>query len=36
MFTIGKLASLATISTEALRYYEQEGLIVPDAKSDAG
>lgn len=36
MFTIGKLASLATISTEALRYYEQEGLIMPDAKSDAG
>lgn len=36
MFTIGKLAGLATISTEALRYYEQEGLIVPDAKSDAG
>lgn len=36
MFTIGKLAGLTDISTEALRYYEQEGLIAPDAKSDAG
>lgn len=36
MFTIGKLAGLADVSTETLRYYEQEGLIAPDAKSDAG
>jgi len=36
MFTIGKLAGLTDLTTETLRYYEQEGLIVPDAKSDAG
>lgn len=36
MFTIGKLAGLASISTETLRYYEQEGLIAPEAKSGAG
>ncbi len=36
MLTIGKLAARADITTEALRYYEQEGLIVPDAKSMAG
>jgi DNA-binding transcriptional MerR regulator len=36
MLTIGKLAGRVGISTEALRYYEQEGLIVPDAKSEAG
>ena len=27
MFTIGKLAALAEITTDALRYYEEEGLI---------
>ena len=36
MFTIGKLATLAQVSTDTLRYYEEEGLIAPDAKSDSG
>ena len=36
MFTIGKVAALADISTDALRYYEQEGLIRPASKSEGG
>lgn len=34
--TIGKLAALAEVSTDALRYYEREGLITPVSKSDGG
>jgi DNA-binding transcriptional MerR regulator len=36
MFTIGKLGSLAQVSTDTLRYYEREGLIEPAGKSAAG
>ncbi|OFZ97789.1 MAG: heavy metal-responsive transcriptional regulator [Betaproteobacteria bacterium RIFCSPLOWO2_02_FULL_62_17] len=36
MFTIGKLAAQAGISTDALRYYEREGLIVPSGKTGSG
>ncbi len=36
MLTIGKLATLAAVSTDTLRYYEREGLIAPTAKSDGG
>jgi DNA-binding transcriptional MerR regulator len=36
MITIGKLAELAAVSTDTLRYYEREGLIAPAAKSDGG
>ena len=36
MFTIGKLAGLADVSTDALRYYEREGLVAPTGKSDGG
>ena len=36
MFTIGKLAALTSVSNDTLRYYEQEGLISPTAKSAAG
>ena len=36
MFTIGKLAGLADVSTDALRYYEREGLVAPAGKSDGG
>jgi len=36
MFTIGKLAGLTSVSNDTLRYYEQEGLIRPAAKSPAG
>lgn len=36
MITIGKVAALANVSTDTLRYYEQEGLIQPSALSDSG
>lgn len=36
MVTIGKMASLMEISTDALRYYEREGLIQPTGKSPSG
>jgi MerR family Zn(II)-responsive transcriptional regulator of zntA len=36
MFTIGKLAGLTGVSNDTLRYYEQEDLIRPAAKSPAG
>jgi MerR family Zn(II)-responsive transcriptional regulator of zntA len=36
MFTIGKLAGLTDVSNDTLRYYEQEGLIKPAAKSPGG
>ena len=34
--TIGQLARRAGMRTSALRYYEAEGLLVPDGRSDAG
>lgn len=36
MLTIGKLAALTELSTNALRFYEREGLLQPDSKSPAG
>ena len=36
MFTIGKLARIADVSSDTLRYYEREGLIEPAGKSPAG
>ena len=36
MFTIGKLAHSAGVSSDTLRYYEREGLIEPAGKSPAG
>lgn len=36
MLTIGQLAERAGLRTSALRYYEQEGLLAPDARSEAG
>ena len=36
MITIGKVAALAHVSTDALRYYQQEGLIHPSAISESG
>lgn len=36
MLTIGKLAALAHVSADALRYYEREKLIIPTAKSAGG
>ena len=34
--TIGKIASLAQVSADTLRYYEREHLIEPASKSEAG
>jgi MerR family copper efflux transcriptional regulator len=34
--TIGQLAGRVGLRTSALRYYEEEGLLIPDARSDAG
>lgn len=36
MLTIGKIAELSGLTTDAIRYYEKEGLISPLQKSDAG
>ena len=36
MLTIGKLAALTELSTNALRFYEREGLLQPSGKSAAG
>lgn len=36
MFTIGKVASQTELSTNALRFYEREGLICPVSKSPSG
>jgi len=36
MFTIGKLASLTSVSNDTLRYYEEEGLVKPAGKTPAG
>jgi MerR family Zn(II)-responsive transcriptional regulator of zntA len=36
MFTIGKLASLTKVSSDTLRYYEDERLIKPARRSPAG
>lgn len=36
MLTIGKLAAQTELSTNALRFYEREGLLQPSSKSSAG
>ena len=36
MFTIGKLAHIADVSSDTLRYYERQGLIEPAGKSPVG
>ena len=36
MLTIGQLAKRVGLRTSALRYYEAEGLLIPDARSEAG
>ena len=36
MFTIGKIAERAQVSTDSIRFYEREGLIIPAQKSDSG
>lgn len=36
MLTIGKLAARTDLSTNALRFYEREGLLQPSSKSPAG
>lgn len=36
VFTIGKLALFADVTTDTVRYYEKEGLVTPARKTDAG
>lgn len=36
MYTIGKVATLAGVSADTLRYYEKERLITPASKTAAG
>jgi DNA-binding transcriptional MerR regulator len=36
MLTIGKVAKLAEVSIDTIRYYERHGLVTPVQKSDAG
>jgi DNA-binding transcriptional MerR regulator len=36
VLTIGKLAALADVRTDTLRYYEREHLLTPASKSDSG
>jgi len=36
MYTIGKLAQHAGVTTDTVRYYEKEGLLSPAQKTDAG
>ena len=36
MYTIGKVAGHAGVSTDTLRYYEKEALITPASKTAAG
>ena len=36
MYTIGKLAQHAEVTTDTVRYYEKEGLLTPVSKTDAG
>lgn len=36
MLTIGKLAALAEVTADSLRFYEREGLISPASKTGAG
>src|SRR5262249_17963215 len=36
MLTIGKLAAIADVRTDTLRYYEREHLVMPASKSDSG
>ena len=36
MQTIGKIATQAGITADAVRYYEKEGLLSPTRKTEAG
>ena len=36
MLKIGELAELASISRDALRFYEKHGLVTPTARTDSG
>ena len=36
MLTIGKIAQRAQVSADSIRYYEREGLLRPEKKSNAG
>jgi DNA-binding transcriptional MerR regulator len=36
LLTIGKVAALSDTSTDTLRFYEREGLLIPSSKSASG
>lgn len=36
MLTVGKVAKLASVSADTVRFYDKEGLLVPPRKSAAG
>lgn len=36
MLTIGEVASRLNVSADAVRYYEKEGLVKPEARTQAG
>jgi len=36
MFKIGELAKCCNISVDTLRFYEKNGLITPNTRTDAG
>ncbi|MGE5524181.1 MAG: heavy metal-responsive transcriptional regulator [Rhodospirillaceae bacterium] len=36
MWKVGKVANMAEVSPDTLRFYEREGLIAPDSKSAGG
>jgi len=36
MFTIGQLAARAQLSTDSIRFYEREGLLAPEHRSESG
>ena len=36
MLTIGKLAGLSGVSADTLRFYEREGLVAPEGRTEAG
>ena len=35
-YTIGKLAAVAEVTTDTVRYYEKEGLLAPAGKTNSG
>ena len=36
MYTIGRLARRAKVNPDSIRFYERQGLLSPETKTDAG